>query len=197
MTFPRGTTGEAAFVSDPKRSPPVPEPSPISPAWEQEAVRLRPRLVSVARRVVRNAPEAEDAADEALARLVRERQGDNPPARVTPWLHRTVLRIAIDRARAWVRRQDARHEVGRHAQRPSPGPEEEAQRRELREAVWRCVLELPPRQRQVIVLHQMEGLPYGEVAELLDIAEATARAHAHAARETLRHKLASWKREPI
>ena len=197
MTFPRGTTGEAAFVSDPKRPPPVPEPSPISAAWEQEAVRMRPRLVSVARRVVRNSQEAEDAADEALARLVRERQGDNPPMRVAPWLHRTVLRIAIDRARAWVRRQEALQEVERHARRPYPGPEEVARRRELREAVWGHVLGLPLRQREVIVLHQMEGLPYGEVGELLDIAEATARAHAHAARETLRHKLASWKREAI
>lgn len=165
-------------------------------SWEREALAHRPRLVSLARRVVRQRAEAEEIVDEAMARLAREHSashhGAEPPREPVPWLHRTVLRLAIDSARRNARR-------GRHLERISyeraasaPDPSEGSQRRELREAVWRGLLELPRRQQEVMILHEIEGLGYGEVAKLTGMEESTARAHAHAAREALRRKLKGW-----
>ncbi len=157
--------------------------------WYAVALGLRSKLASLARRVVRDPSEAEEVVDEALARLVQVAETDGLPDEIGGWLHRTSLRIAIDRARHWVRRQRPEwlYSVG---QRPAVlSPSEELERQEAREAVWHAILELPPRQREVIILHEMENLSYAEVGELLQIAESTARAHAHAAREELRRKL--------
>ncbi|MFQ5654070.1 MAG: RNA polymerase sigma factor [Planctomycetota bacterium] len=157
--------------------------------WEVAALRCRPRLVSVARRVVRNRAEAEDVADEAIARLAREARCGAAIERVEGWLCRAVLRIAIDRARRWARLHLILPRLAtRRGERASP-PLREAERSELRERVWRAILSLPRRKQQVIVLHDMEGLPYAEVAALLGIREATARVHAHSAREALRRNL--------
>ena len=60
---------------------------------------------------------------------------------------------------------------------------------EARERIWRAILDLPPRQRDALVLRQLEGLPAVEVAARLGVEEPTVRAHIHAAREALRARL--------
>ena len=72
---------------------------PESP-WSDLALTARPQLVSVARRVVRDRDEAEDVVDEAIARLASQIDRGEAIETVVGWLHRTVLRISVDRARA-------------------------------------------------------------------------------------------------
>ncbi len=157
--------------------------------WYAVALGRRSTLVALARRVVRDPSEANDIADEALARLVEAVDSDGLPADVGGWLHRTTLRLAIDRARHWVRRQRPAWLYAVGTRPPVLSPSEELERQEARELVWRAILELPPRPREVIILHEMENLSYAEVGALLEIAESTARAHAHVGREELRRKL--------
>ncbi len=141
----------------------------------------------MARRVVRDASEAEDVADEAIARLTTEIQAGNRIDNIPAWLSRTALRVAVDRARAWVRRN--RPEWLSIAASRASEVGKALERTEVQERVWRHLLELPARQREVLVLHQMEGLSYREIADLLDVSESTARVHGHAGREALRQKL--------
>ena len=60
---------------------------------------------------------------------------------------------------------------------------------ERRDVLRRLIQQLPRRQEEVIVLRHLEGMSYQETAAVLGIAPATARAHAYAGRETLRHLL--------
>ncbi len=162
--------------------------------WSEEALASRPSLVSAARRVVRDATEAEDVADEAIARLAAATAAGESIESVAGWLHRAALRISVDRARAWVRRRQEgwRHEAAR---RPTaPDPERVLEEVETRERLWLAVLELPDRQRDAVVLRQMDGRSFREIADLLEISEATARGHVHAARATLRRTL--WDLDP-
>ena len=166
---------------------------PESP-WSDLALTARPQLVSVARRVVRDRDEAEDVVDEAIARLASQIDRGEAIETVVGWLHRTVLRISVDRARAWVRRRRPswQHDVsqrggGRSA--ATPDPQAALESIEVRERLWHAILELPERQRDAIVLRQLEGLSYPEVAERLSIAEGTVRGHVHAARASLRATL--------
>ena len=161
--------------------------------WEEHAFALRPRLIAMARRVVRDQAEAEDVVDETISRLAEAHERGRPPDHTSAWLFRTATHLSIDRARRWLRQQ--RFLERGPALRSVPGPEEAAERHELREAVWRSLLSLPRRQREVMVLHQLEGLPYGSVAEILDLEETTARAHAYAARHELRRKLSEWRND--
>lgn len=151
----------------------------------------RDRLVSLARRVLRNRQDAEETVDECLGRLARP----DLAARIEnlrAWLHQSVLNLAIDRARAWTREQQRlrhRPEPSAHGARPA----DEVVRAESREAVWRELLELPRRQQEVLILHEMEEVGYDEIGKLLGIEAATARVHAHAGRLELRRRLAAWR----
>jgi len=163
--------------------------------WERTALEARPRLVSIAFRVVRDGGDAEDAADEAIARLARERRAGVRFSDPEAWLVRTTLRLALDRARHFVRRVRKLRDL--HARRrEAPDPGDEAHRAELREEIWREILTLSEKRREVLVLRDMEGLAFAEIARILGIGESTARAHVYAAREKLRRKLRRFRRDP-
>ncbi|MEM7167064.1 MAG: RNA polymerase sigma factor [Planctomycetota bacterium] len=156
------------------------------------AVGLRPQLVATATRVLRHRDDAEGVVDAAIERLHAELTSDSAGVRdVAAWLRRVVLHRAIDAARAWVRRQ--RHlQVYGAGTRDGSG-DDGADRQELHERVWRAILDLPRRQQEVVILRDMEGHSFREIGEALGIGEATARSHAHAAREELRQRLAAWR----
>ena len=177
---------------DDQRSSPPQERQARERRWYQDALSARPRLISVARRIVRDLGEAEDVADEAIARLTTQIRGGGGVDSVGAWLHRTALRLGVDRARSWVRRQ--RPEWLAKAA-VSSDRASETDRTDLREQVWRHLLELPARQREVLVLHQMEGLSYGEIGTLLEISESTARVHGHAGREAMRRRMSRQLRD--
>ena len=155
---------------------------------------LGDRLRRVAQRVLRDPGDAEEVVQECLARFLEaRRRGDiREPA---AWLHRAVLNRAIDLARSHVRRTEHLRRYVREQRSRTPSAERALEREELRELVWRHLLELPRRPQQVVILREMEGLSYGEIAALLEIGEATARAHGHEAREILRRKLAAPREE--
>ncbi len=169
------------------------------PAWERDAIAFRGRLVSVASRVLRNRTDAEETADEAIARLAKAASASRLPDDVEGWLVRTALRIAIDAARTRARRRRHLPVVAASdpdaAGRAGDDPRASAEREELREEVWRRVLELPRMRRQVVVLRDMEGMAFADIARCLGIRESTARAHAWAGREALRRKLERYRRK--
>lgn len=159
--------------------------------WPVDALRARPRLVRLANRVVGDSGEAADVVDEAIARLVSEPE---PPECVAAWLARTVLRLAIDRRRFRERRLRASWvgDVDRLRSTPDD-PAERAMATETSRALWSAIEALPPRQREVIVLREIDGASYADIGRVLDISEGATRAHAYAARESLRKSLA-WMR---
>ena len=172
-------------------------------SWERAALAVRERLVSVAFRVVRDDGDAADAADEAIARLA-EVMDRGERVEVEPWLVRTALRLAIDRARAVARRARLARDVARRGAESSAGdgagamgedPAGALLRVEARERVWQELLELPEKRQRVVVLRDMEGLAFAEIARLLGIRESTARVHAMEGREELRRRLARYRRE--
>jgi RNA polymerase sigma-70 factor (ECF subfamily) len=69
---------------------------------------------------------------------------------------------------------------------PRPDPETLSARHELQALVWRCVQELPPRFREVLVLREYQDLAYAEIAQTLKIPRGTVMSRLHRARRLLR-----------
>ncbi len=69
------------------------------------------------------------------------------------------------------------------------GPEVQAERGELEAALHRAIAELPEERRVVIILRDLEGLSYEEIARALDLEPGTVRSRIHRARMDLRGKL--------
>ncbi|MEJ6394351.1 RNA polymerase sigma factor [Gymnodinialimonas sp. 2305UL16-5] len=130
--------------------------------------RLLPRAYRHAARVLGNAAEAEDVAQEALLRLwraARTWQADGA-AKPSTWLHKVVANLAIDR----LRRSGRSVELGEDDfADPSPGAEARLQEAGRRDALDAALASLPERQRQAVILRHIEGLSNPEIAEILDV----------------------------
>ena len=153
--------------------------------------RYAPQARRVARAVLGDPDEADDAAQDGfLSALVKLGQYDSRRP-FGPWLMRIVANAATDRRR---RRQVRRVEsldpglVG-----GGPRPDTEAVRSELGERLRVALAELPPRRRTAVVLFDVEGYSHGEIAEMLGIPEGTVRSEVFHARRRLRALLADWK----
>jgi len=143
-------------------------------------------------RVVRDADDADDALQDALAiiwkRLDRIRRHPNPQA--------LVLKICIDsaydvlRKRLRGRRREDLEAVERELADSRPQPLEVASGRENRAAVLRAIGELPRNQGRAVLMRIIEEQPYSAIAEALGCEEATARAHVKRGRDRLAQLLA-------
>jgi RNA polymerase sigma-70 factor (ECF subfamily) len=131
--------------------------------------------------------DAQDAAQEsflvALARLEECRS----PERFGGWL----MTIVRNRSKNLVRRESLRatDEVPPDTRSRIPTPDKVAEKNELRSLLRRALMDLPEVQRQIVLLHDLEGWKHREIAERLDLPCGTVRSHLHFARKALRNAL--------
>ncbi len=132
--------------------------------------------------------DAEDAAQDTFIQALERLEECRDPSKFGAWV-RTISR---NRARSLGRRKRVRHaeplETAYEAASTSD-PSKDTERSELRAHLERALATLKPVQRQVIVLHDLEGLKHGEIADDLGIPEGTVRSHLHFARRALRELL--------
>ena len=141
----------------------------------------------VAYAVLRHRQDAEDVAQEAVAKAYRNFAKLQDRGRFRAWLVRIAWRMAVNR-----RRQDARRASRERVAPPGPAPssvEELVLSREFQAHVWREVERLPDRLRLVITLAALQGHELREVAELLAVPEGTVKSRLFQARKVLVEKL--------
>jgi RNA polymerase sigma-70 factor (ECF subfamily) len=144
------------------------------------------RLYRLARRLSRDAAEAEDLVQETFLRAARSaRPLPDESGAAEGWLVRTLVRLAHDRFRRRRVRADATPELAR-AQESTADPSGAAI---ARRDVARALAALPPRRRVVVVLHELEERDTAEIARLLGIARVTVRWHLAAGRKELARRL--------
>lgn len=148
----------------------------------------------VARAVLDDPDDADDAAQDAfLSALVKLGQFD-PRRPFGPWLLRIVANAATDRRRRRkVRRTDMLDPALRS---PDPGPDVDAIRGEMGARLRAALAELPERRRLAVVLFDVEGYGHAEIGRILGVPEGTVRSDVFHARRFLRGRLAAWKEEP-
>lgn len=148
------------------------------------------RAYAVARAIVVNHEDAEDAVQEAFLHAYRALDRFLPDQAFGAWLHRIVANAALDITRR--RKVRDADELPETVASPFRDPAEGS---ELRRRLTEALGALPERQRSVIVLHDVEGFKHSEIGEMLGIPEGTARSDLHYARSQLRGILGSVRRE--
>ncbi len=148
------------------------------------------RVHGYARNILRDPEDAKDVAQECLVRLWRHRDRVEPGAACRSWLLRAAHNLCIDR----LRRRSSRPELARDddAEDPAdgrPGPDRLASSSQLAARLERALLDLDHRDRAIVLLREVEGLGYEEIAETLGLKMGTLKATLHRAREKLRHAL--------
>ena len=133
-------------------------------AYRHLSRRHVPAMLGLARRILGNAADAEDVAQEAMLRVWTHAPNWQPLAAFRTWLTRIVVNLCLDRKRKaqWVD-LDAAGEIPD----PSPDAGEAAERNERDRLVDAAIGKLPDRQRTAIVLTYGEGMSNAEVAEAM------------------------------
>jgi RNA polymerase sigma-70 factor (ECF subfamily) len=151
-----------------------------------------PRALALARRVLRDDRNAEDAVQDAFLQALRALDRLDPARPFWPWLSRIVVNRSIDMAESR-RVRDAESLSDAYAD-TARNPLEVAQDEELVARVRTIAKSMPPRQRLIVELHDIEEWTVAEITGLTGSSAATVRWHLHMGRRLLRAALSTWYR---
>lgn len=131
--------------------------------------------------------DAEDASQEAFLVALQRLNECRNPDRFAGWL----MTIVRNRSRNLVRREVLRDtdDVPAGTSSKVPTPDRATEHAELEERLREALAELPEVQREVVLLHDLEGWKHREIAERIGIPAGTVRSHLHFARKSLRNHM--------
>ncbi len=177
-----------AATGEPAASQPVADGVPT---WDEIVERHTDRVYRLAYRLTGNPTDAEDLTQEVFVRVFRSLHTFTPGV-FEGWLHRITTNLFLDQARRRKRiRFDAlSDERAVRLASDSPAPDTAYDDRTFDDDVERALAELPPDFRAAVVLCDVEGLSYEEIAEILDAKLGTVRSRIHRGRAMLRDALA-------
>jgi len=163
--------------------------------------RYRRPLCHFLNRMVRDAAQAEDLAQEVFLRVYRARREYEPSAKFTTWLFRIATNLALNSLRDGRHRQaEVSLDAAAEGQDGSPmmldvpdgAPmvEEQLVERDRVAVVRRAIFALPEKQRAAVLLHKYQELDYDEIARILGCTVSALKSLLFRAYETLRVQLA-------
>ena len=167
-----------------------------TPTWD-ELVRDHSDMVyRVALRLTGNRPDAEDLTQEVFIRAFKSIHKFEPGT-LNGWLHRITTNLFLDGARRAKRlRFDPMAEAQERLPSSHRGPADSLADQQFDHDVARALADLPPDHRVAVVLCDIEGLSYDEIATILDVKVSAVRSRIHRGRERLRRSLAHRRPEP-
>ena len=161
------------------------------PTWDEIVDQHSDRVYRLAYRLTCKRQDAEDLTQEVFVRVFRS-LSTYTPGTFEGWLHRITTNLFLDQAR---RKQRIRFDTlsdEREGRLPSSelSPADEYAERTFDDDVEGALALLPPDFRAAVVLCDVEGLTYEEIAEIMDAKLGTVRSRIHRGRAMLRDALA-------
>jgi RNA polymerase sigma-70 factor (ECF subfamily) len=165
-------------------------------AFGQLFLRYERTVLNLTWRLLGEREEAEDVKQEAFLRVLTKAEQFRGDCSFKTW----ILRIAHNLCCSALRRRQRRPEVDPldemvlepREEQVDANPEAHLLRRELAAQVQAALQALPEHHRAMIVLREMEGLTYDEIAEALGCTRNAVKVRLHRAREALRKKLTDY-----
>ncbi len=161
------------------------------PSWEEIVATHSARVYRLAYRLTGNRQDAEDLTQEVFVRVFRS-LSSYTPGTFEGWLHRITTNLFLDQARRKARiRFDALTDDA-ESRIPSRGvtPDREVVEWLFDDDVEAALRDLSPDFRAAVVLCDVEGLSYDEIADVLGLKLGTVRSRIHRGRTMLRASLA-------
>jgi len=163
-------------------------------AFEELVCIHQDRIYNLCRRMLSQAQDAEDAAQDTFLKAYRNLGSFTPDASFTTWLYRIAINTCLDHRKKPLWRslfqKNAKGEEFMPAE-PAHGftPERLYEAKQLGELVQACLARLPVKLRAALVLKELEGCSYEEIAEALDVSLGTVKSRISRAREELRQMM--------
>lgn len=164
-------------------------------AFEELIGRHETRVYRLLYRMMGNREDAEDLTQETFLSLHRHGHRFRAEARFSTFVYRVAANAALNRrrslgrGRARIERLKTRQAAGDDLPSSPRNPEDSTLGGELSDHVRAALEALSPSLRMPVILYDIEGLAYGEIARVLGIAEGTVKSRIHRARQALRERL--------
>lgn len=146
------------------------------------------RMKSLARNLLGNRTDAEDAVQEAFLKIQRGIASFSGKSAFSTWVFRILIYSCYDMRRSRLRRKEV--------QEPDPEPGQPVIEHRapgahpsLRLALERSLEKLPDRQREIFLLYEVEGFAHAEIATMLNVTEAVSKNSLFQAKKSLRQML--------
>jgi RNA polymerase sigma-70 factor, ECF subfamily len=206
----------APAAAPPSSTQAAAQPAPANPDWDEDhqlvravldgdgtayrglVERYQGRIYAVCYGMVRNREDARDMAQEAFVKAFKNLSRFRFGASFYTWLCRIAMNVSIDHLRRQKVRRAEQFDEG-IATKDSAGvislahhrhsPSRDLERKRLHGRILEALDELPDEQKQVVVLREIEGLAYKEIAEIMDIPEGTVMSRLYYARKKLQKAL--------
>ena len=164
-------------------------------AYRQLVEKYQQRIYSIAFGVLHSREDSLDVVQDVLIKAYRKLDKFRGTSSFYTWLYRITVNMAIDCCRKRKRTVEVEYddqigteeEVDRRSlQATSENPAESLERKELNKMVMDAIASLPEEQKTVIILREIEGLAYEEIAKVTGISMGTVMSRLHYGRKKLR-----------
>ena len=171
-------------------------------AYRELLDRYQRPVFSLVYRMVRDREQAEDLAQETFVKVFNHLDRYDPKYKFSSWIFKIASNLAIDSLRKkelnTVSLDGSRHATTSDevdatritVESGDENPEELLEAKELGEEIERAIGALRPEYRTAVLLRHVEGRPYEEIAEIMEIPLGTVKTYIHRARGELREMLA-------
>jgi RNA polymerase sigma-70 factor, ECF subfamily len=165
-------------------------------AFEELVHAYQAPLLAYVRRMVGDSGLAEDLVQDVFLRVYRQLQSFRGRSTFTTWLFQIAKNRVLDELRAQARRPLMAHELTDVMAAREHPPEREGEIDETVGAIWKAVADLDVDLRMPLLLRDVGGLSYREIAATLEIQLSTVKWRIYSARETIQSSLADRQLSP-
>ena len=145
------------------------------------------RMKNVARNLLGNPIDAEDAVQETFLKVQRSIAGFRGQSSFVTWAYRILINTCYDARRSRVRKKEVANDDSEES--PRPEPRAPGAHPSLRMALERALAGLTKHQRDVFLLYEVEGFHHAEIAGMLEITETASKNTLFQAKRNLRQVL--------
>lgn len=172
-------------------------------AFQKLVERYQRKVYTIAYGVVRNHDDAMDVTQDAFVKVHRYLANFKGDSSFYTWLYRIVVNLCIDRKRKASRAAEVDYDDGlQHGTGFANGPtlasthidspQKALARKELREHMAIALDKLSPSHREILMLREVEGMSYEDIAETLEIAKGTVMSRLFHARKNFQKALSRY-----
>ncbi len=160
-------------------------------AFEELVLKYQDQIYNLCRHMLGNAHDAQDAAQDTFLKAYQKLKDFKPGAALYTWLYRIAVNTCIDYKRrpffvSLFKKSDVGEEFVEEPSSDWPSPERLYESKQIGLALHNSIRKLPSKLRTAIILKEIEGLSYEEIADILEVSIGTVKSRISRAREELK-----------
>ncbi|MDQ2085267.1 sigma-70 family RNA polymerase sigma factor [Herbivorax sp. ANBcel31] len=164
-------------------------------AFEQLIEKCQKKVFNIAFKMMGNYEDASELAQEAFIKAYKSIKKFKGDSLFSTWIYRITTNVCLDELR---KRKNKKvisldeyikydgEEIKRQVKDESPGPEKVFEKREIKNIMKKCIDSLPIEYKTVVVLRDIQGFSYEEIAKIIKCPEGTVKSRINRARKALK-----------